>query len=120
MPHPAAPEFAQALTAHERWWAALWDAQEDAENAATTMTAEFGPDGYLHTLPFTGMPVANLDEVNRWMAARQRQHFAERHPASPLLPIEMNDSLLFEEHLPGGAMWSWIVRRHCTLRLTKH
>lgn len=26
--------------------------------------------------------------------------------------------LLFEEDLPGGAMWSGIVRRHCTLRLT--
>lgn len=27
-------------------------------------------------------------------------------------------SLLFEEHLPGGGLWSWILRRHMTLRLT--
>lgn len=84
VPHPAAPEFAQALTAHERWWAALWEAQEDAGCPLTTMTPESGPDGYLHTLPFTGMPVADLDEINRWMAARQRRHFAGRHPSLSL------------------------------------
>lgn len=27
-------------------------------------------------------------------------------------------SILFEEHLPGGGLWSWVVRRHTTLRLT--
>jgi urea carboxylase-associated protein 2 len=26
--------------------------------------------------------------------------------------------IIFEEHLPGGGLWSWIVRRHTTLRLT--
>lgn len=25
---------------------------------------------------------------------------------------------LFEEHLPGGGMWSWRLRRHTTLRIT--
>jgi len=27
-------------------------------------------------------------------------------------------SILFEEHLPGGGLWSWVLRRHTTLRLT--
>src|SRR5262245_28458570 len=26
--------------------------------------------------------------------------------------------ILFEEHLPGGGLWSWLLRRHTTLRLT--
>ena len=26
--------------------------------------------------------------------------------------------LLFEEELPGGGMWSWVLRRHTTLRIT--
>src|SRR4029453_4532307 len=26
--------------------------------------------------------------------------------------------ILFEEHLPGGGLWSWVLRRHSTLRLT--
>ena len=27
-------------------------------------------------------------------------------------------AFLFEEQLPGGGLWSWIVRRHSTLRIT--
>ena len=34
------------------------------------MTPEFGPDGYLHTLPYKKAPVADLDNINRWMAKR--------------------------------------------------
>jgi urea carboxylase-associated protein 2 len=26
--------------------------------------------------------------------------------------------ILFEEHIPGGGLWSWVLRRHTTLRLT--
>jgi hypothetical protein len=32
-----------------------------------TFTAEFGPPGYMPTVPFTGKPVADLWEVNQWM-----------------------------------------------------
>ena len=39
------------------------------------MTPEFGPDGYLHTLPFTNAPVADLWELNCWMAKNEREHF---------------------------------------------
>jgi uncharacterized protein len=28
------------------------------------------------------------------------------------------ESILFDEHLPGGGLWSWVLRRHTTLRLT--
>jgi hypothetical protein len=41
------------------------------------MTPEFGPDGYLHSLPFTGAPVADLWQINTWMARRQKERFAE-------------------------------------------
>jgi len=27
-------------------------------------------------------------------------------------------TLLFEENLPGGGLWSWVLRRHTTLRIT--
>jgi sugar phosphate isomerase/epimerase len=82
VPHPAAPEFRPALEAHERWWSAIWDAQERAGQAVSTMTPEFGPDGYLHTLPFTAEPVADLVEINHWMALRQREQFAARRAAT--------------------------------------
>jgi sugar phosphate isomerase/epimerase len=76
VPHPAAPEFGAALAAHERWWDAIWRAKAEEGCEFVTMTPEFGPDGYLHTLPFTRTPVASLDKINGWMAARQRERFA--------------------------------------------
>jgi urea carboxylase-associated protein 2 len=30
----------------------------------------------------------------------------------------MPETLLYEEHLPGGGLWSAMMRRHCILRLT--
>ncbi|MFU8813997.1 MAG: sugar phosphate isomerase/epimerase family protein [Pseudomonadales bacterium] len=77
VPHPAAPEYAAALASHERCWEALWASQRQRGYAVTTMTPEFGPDGYLHCLPFTNAPVADLWQVNRWIGERQRGHFAD-------------------------------------------
>jgi hypothetical protein len=76
VPNPAAPEYADALAAHQRWWTQIWDAQRARGELVTTMTPEFGPDGYLHCAPFTREPVAELWEINRWMADTQRAHFA--------------------------------------------
>lgn len=75
VPHPAAPEFARELEAHEGWWMRIWRTLRDRGAAVVTMTPEFGPDGYLHRLPFTDAPVADLSEINRWMAARQHARF---------------------------------------------
>jgi len=75
VPHPAAPEYAEALVAHQRWWEQCWQAMQSAGLAVTTMTPEFGPDGYLHQQPFTGMPVGDLRQINRWMLETQRAHF---------------------------------------------
>ena len=77
VPDPAAPEYAGALAAHERWWQGIWRAQRKAGYDLSTMTPEFGPDGYLQCRPFSGEPVADLRQVNRWMADRQRQQFLQ-------------------------------------------
>lgn len=76
VPHPAAPEFQPALEAHERWWRRIWLAQAQRGVTTSTMTPEFGPDGYLQCAPFTQTPVADLVEINAWMAQRERQQFA--------------------------------------------
>ncbi len=78
VPHPNAPEYRSAREAHERWWDALWSAAARAGRHTVTMTPEFGPDGYLHALPFSGTPVADLDEINHWMARHERERFARR------------------------------------------
>ena len=77
VPHPGAPEYHEALAAHERWWTQIWRAQAARGLTTSTLTPEFGPDGYLHCQPFTGAPVANLAEINSWIAERERRHFTE-------------------------------------------
>lgn len=78
VPDPRAPEYAPHLKAHEAWWRRIWDLQERAGRKETTMDPEFGPPGYLHTLPHTNVPVADLWDICNWQAARQRANFAAR------------------------------------------
>lgn len=66
--HPFAPEWAEALAAHQRCWQLFLQAQRQRGHSPSTITPEFGPDGYLPVLPFTGMPVADLLEINSAMA----------------------------------------------------
>lgn len=75
VPHPAAPEYNEALVSHQACWEIVWDAQNVHGMQITTMTPEFGPDGYLHTLPFTNAPVADLWEINCWMTETERTHY---------------------------------------------
>lgn len=75
VPHPGAPEYAEALGSHERCWTLFWEAQRGNGGTTITMTPEFGIDGYLHHLPFTDVPVADLWSVNQWMANRLRTQF---------------------------------------------
>ncbi len=76
VPHPDAPEYATALQQHEHWWQTIWRSQNRRQYSTSTLTPEFGPDGYLQCRPFTGEPVADLRTLNHWMAQRQRQQFA--------------------------------------------
>ncbi|HEY9156270.1 MAG TPA: hypothetical protein VIM69_14150 [Opitutaceae bacterium] len=75
VPHPAAPMYRLALEAHERWWNEIWKTQARSGFSTTTLTPEFGPDGYLQSAPFTETPAGSLDEINHWMATRQRERF---------------------------------------------
>ncbi len=76
VPDPAAPEYAVQLAWHEAQWQAIYDAHVAAGQSALTFTPEYGPPAYLHTLPHTNVPVANLWEVCLWAAQRARTQFA--------------------------------------------
>ncbi len=78
VPDPRAPEYAANLAHHERWWDTIWSAQRAAGMQTSTLTPESGPDGYLQLEPFTQKPVADLWEINRWIAHRQRDRFSTR------------------------------------------
>jgi len=75
---PRALEWARHLAAHERWWDILWAAQQQRGLAVSTLTPEFGPAPYLHTLPYTQTPVADLADICDWQARRQATRFAEQ------------------------------------------
>ncbi|NDC36177.1 MAG: hypothetical protein EBZ51_12595 [Synechococcaceae bacterium WB9_2_112] len=73
MGHPFASESAAALAAHRRCWQLFLNRQRQRGHTPSTVTPEFGPDGYLPRLPFTAMPVADLLEINVSMATWIRQ-----------------------------------------------
>jgi hypothetical protein len=75
VPDPRAAEYKYALDAHQHWWEIIWQSQLSRNFKISTMTPEFGPDGYLHLLPHTQEPVADLWELNQWMAKEEQLHF---------------------------------------------
>ena len=75
---PSDPANAAAVAAHERWWDAVWAAHEARGKGVTTMTSEWGAEGYMTTLPHTGQPVADLWGITCSFAERQRRRFAGR------------------------------------------
>ncbi len=75
VPDPRAPEWGQHLSAHEAWWQQIWKAQASSGREVSTLTPEFGPPPYLHTIPYTQAPVADLNAICNWMARRQRDQF---------------------------------------------
>lgn len=76
VPDPAAPEYTTHLQAHEGWWDRIWQAQRTRGLTESWLTPEFGPPPYLHTLPHSQAPVADLADVCDWMARRQVSRFA--------------------------------------------
>lgn len=75
VPDPRAPAYEAAVSAHLRWWRAVWQSQEARGFSTCTMTPEFGPDGYLQVHPYTREPVADLWELNTHMARVVRAAF---------------------------------------------
>ncbi len=76
VPHPAAPEYQPALAFAERFWQQIWRSQRQRGYPQTTLTPEFGADGYLHHLPFTNVPVADLWSLNAGWPRASRPTFS--------------------------------------------
>lgn len=73
VPDPSAPEYASQLGWHELQWEQIKTAHAQSQKDVLTFTPEYGPPNYLHTLPHTNVPVADLWEVCLWAANRARQ-----------------------------------------------
>jgi hypothetical protein len=77
VPDPRAPEYAGQTEAHFQWWEQICVQQLSNNVSEITFTPEFGPPLYMHTLPYTNQPVADLWEVNLWMAQMFRERFGK-------------------------------------------
>jgi sugar phosphate isomerase/epimerase len=74
VPDPRAPEYVEALEAHEHWWKNIIRARSRDGFDIFTITPEFGPPLYMHTIPYTGEAVADLWVICQWMAERFKQY----------------------------------------------
>ncbi|MBI5666425.1 MAG: sugar phosphate isomerase/epimerase [Chloroflexi bacterium] len=73
VPDPSAPEYAYHLAWHEQQWEQIKQHRAAANDLPLTFTPEYGPPNYLHTLPHTNVPVADLWNVCLWGMNRARQ-----------------------------------------------
>ncbi len=88
---PRAPEWMPYTEGHERWWDLIWAAAAERGDTVTTFTPEHGPPNYQQTLPYTRVPLADIWDVNHWIALRQQERFAEmygRENTSGVVPSE--------------------------------
>jgi hypothetical protein len=72
VPDPSASEYASQLAWHETQWAKIRQLHTERGADILTFTPEYGPPNYLHTLPHTHVPVADLWQVCLWAAERAR------------------------------------------------
>lgn len=75
---PRAPEHAEVLAWFERQWSRVWAAQRERGETRSSLTPEFGPPEYQPTLPYTRMPVSDLETVCDWVRDRQLERFSTR------------------------------------------
>lgn len=73
---PRAPEWDYAMERFLAWWDAILELRFVRGEKITTITTEFGPVPYMHTLPFTAAPVADLFEVNSSLLQLLRARYA--------------------------------------------
>jgi len=80
---PRLARYQRALESHQRWWQQIWDCQRQQGYTRSTLTPEFGPDGYQQVDPFSGSPIGDLWEMNCWMAQNQQRQFQQWQAAQP-------------------------------------
>ncbi len=73
--HPGTPENKYLLERHLEWWDAIIEERKKKGDREFTVTSEFGPAPYMQTLPFTGQPVSNQWEINKYMMNLLRKRY---------------------------------------------
>jgi len=81
VPDPRSGQWLAYMEGHERWWDAIWAAQAANGAEEVTMTPEHGPPNYQVCDPVDGRPLADIWDVNHWVALRRAARFAELYGA---------------------------------------
>jgi len=77
VPDPRSGQWLAYTEGHERWWDAIWRASAERGEEEVTMTPEHGPPNYQVCDPRTDRPLADIWDVNHWIALRRQERFAE-------------------------------------------
>jgi sugar phosphate isomerase/epimerase len=72
---PRAPEWQAELQAHLRWWDAIVKNRKQQQKQLLTITPEFGPVPYMHTIPYTKETVASQWDINVHMMQILKQRY---------------------------------------------
>lgn len=64
---PRCPHNGRALEAHLAWWDSIVDLNKKRGVETLYICPEFGPEGYMPTLPLSNSPITNLWDVNYFM-----------------------------------------------------
>jgi sugar phosphate isomerase/epimerase len=76
VPDPRAHEYANEVAWFGQWWQRMWQAQAASGRQESIVCPEFGPIPYLHTLPYSNLPVARLADICDWTAGHLQELFA--------------------------------------------
>ncbi len=68
VPDPRAAEWVGHLAKFEEWWKLIIAEHSKRGEEELTITPEYGPPSYMHTIPFENKPVADLWDVCLWSA----------------------------------------------------
>ncbi|BDI28082.1 hypothetical protein CCAX7_001330 [Capsulimonas corticalis] len=69
---PRAPEFAYAVDRFDAYWSQIRAAHEARGEDTLYFTPEYGPPGYMPTLPYTQQPIGDLWDICLYSAKRIR------------------------------------------------
>jgi len=94
VPDPRLGQWLEYMEGHERWWDAIWQAAAERGDEEITMTPEHGPPNYQVCDPRTEKPLADIWDVNHWVALRRQERFAQlfgEENTSKVIPSNTQD-----------------------------
>ena len=92
VPDPRTTDWLEYMEGHERWWDAIWEAAASSGCEEVTMTPEHGPPSYQVCDPRTNQPLADIWDVNHWIALRRQERFAQMFGAENTSRLVASDT----------------------------